>query len=221
MNGQRTTNNTIELPVKEAWLYLADNGFRRLHIADIWLTGSLSGIIGPTIRMFQGMLGDDAPHNHTAGYVGSGNVLEALKWVTERSGECYFRSTTRLKVIRNVKWFEDERADVLFHAKRYRGMPYAYGKVLILQALDCLYQTDMFTRCFTLTPLPYCSQMWAQACVDAGLLYLINGKTPDSVQPDDWDDEALKRPDVWQTVLEHDGKICRIYDLTIPNKEAA
>ena len=90
--------------------------------------------------------------------------------------------------------------------------PYAYAKVFILQALDCLFRTDMFTRRFTLTPLPYCSQMWAQACADAGVLRRVNGKEPDSVQPDDWDDESLKRPDVWKTVLEHDGKTCTIHE---------
>jgi len=104
------------------------------------------------------------------------------------------------------------RADVLFEAKKYNGWPYGYLKVGLLQPLDCLFHTDLFTRKFTVTPLPYCSQLWAKSCKEAGVLAKVNGKQPESTQPDDWDDHAQKNPQQWRTVLEHDGTICRIYN---------
>ncbi|HNR13089.1 MAG TPA: hypothetical protein PKM59_07250 [Thermodesulfobacteriota bacterium] len=199
-----------QMAVSAAWGYLQSRKYQDLHIADIWLTSSDS-LIGDTILLFQGLQGDPAEYHHTSGYSGSGNILEALKYVTERSGACYFRSCHTLKVIRNITWDEAVRADILFHAKKYQGWPYAYGKVVILQALDCIFRTDCFTRHFTVTPLPYCSQLWAKACQQAGALAMVNGKRPDSVNPDDWDDHSKIWPRQWRTVLEHDGRICKIY----------
>lgn len=197
-----------QLPIGDAWKKLEEDGFAQLRISDIWLLSSDS-LIGKIIRWGTHIQdGDPVRFNHVAGYTGSGNVLEALGvGVTERSGSIYFRSCHTLRIIRNVNWTQRQRAAVLFQAKKYQGMPYAYGKVIILQALDCIFRTDMFTRNFSLTALPYCSSLWASAQAKAGIGLSINGKSSaNSVCPDDWDDESLAHPNDWVTVLEHDGK---------------
>jgi hypothetical protein len=206
--------NGEQLPLNDAWKKLEESGFAQLRISDIWLSSSDS-FIGKLIRWGTHIQdGDPVRFNHVAGYTGSGNILEAIgAGVTERSGSIYFRSFHTLRIIRNVKWTQRQRAAVLFQAKKYQGMPYAYGKVFILQTLDCIFRTDMFTRNFSITALPYCSQLWASAQAKAGIGLSINGKSPESVCPDDWDDESLAHPEDWVTVLEHDGKNVIINDL--------
>jgi len=201
-----------------AWKFLEDHSFDHLRIGDIWLTSSKDSQFGKLIRRVTSWHGDPVTYNHIAGYTGSGNILEALHMVTERLGKPYFRSSNKLKIIRNRAWNQRQRAAILFQAKKYTGMPYGYLKVFLLQGLDCVFRTDKFTRCFSITPLPYCSQLWAQAVAMAGIAGKINGKHPKSVNPDDWDDEAERNED-WQTVLEHDGKNCRIEGQTVSTLE--
>lgn len=208
------TNNGWQMPVGEAWGFLRDNEFKLLHIADVAMTRS-QGLLGDVLCFGQSMKGDPARFNHVWGYTGNGQCLEALTHVIERPASVYFRSAVKMKIVRHMRLNENDRARILFQAKKYKGMPYAWGKVVILQLFDCAFRTDMFTRHFSITRLPYCSQMWADAYMKAGTLWEINNlRDPNSIVPDDWDDEVTKYPELWATVLEHDGKVCKVYDLS-------
>jgi len=202
----------ITLPVKKAWKHLQSTNYDHLRIADIWLISSKESILSKLIRWAtRHQQGDPVQFSHVAGYTGSGHILEALQFVTERPAKVYFRSNFTLKVIRNVTWTNRQRASILFHAKQYQGYPYGYAKVFLLQLLDCLFKTDKFTRYFSITPYPYCSQLWAKAVAKAGVTNKINNKYPQSVTPDDWDDESLNNPNEWSIVLKHDGSLCHIF----------
>lgn len=183
------------------WAELVRTGFQQLQPADIVLTRSKRGLLGRLIRHFLRRQGDPVVYNHIAGYVGSGRVVEALSRVVERSLGSYFTGDHCVKIVRNRTWPRTTRRRIVARARARKGRPYGLLKVAVLQALDNLFRTNRFTATFSITPLPYCSQLWATVVYEETAAR-INDVPPKSCEPDDFDDEVQKNPDRWETVLE-------------------
>ena len=172
--------------------------YEKLKIGDVLLTRSDS-FLGKGIRWMLKKKGDPVKYNHVAGYIGRGNILEALKTVIIRSLLIY--KTTTIKILRNENWTDSIRALILLEALKYEDKTYGYAKTFILQPLDQIFRTNFFTSKLSFTDLPYCSELWAKS------IYIITGERindvlPNSCEPDDFDDDSERKETAWKVIYE-------------------
>lgn len=166
---------------------------------DIFLTSSTS-LVSRLIKIVLWKFKDPAPYSHIAGYVGNNKVIEALfSGVTLSLVDKLLRDKDDFMVVRMKGVSDDDRKRMADLARYREGVKYGFVKVGVLQLFDQITHTNFFTKNFSVTNRPYCSELWAGIYEDV-LDYRINDVDPVSCEPDDWQDEVLKNPDKWERI---------------------
>lgn len=187
----------------------------REKIVEVALPGDVvivgcDGLISKGIRMFQTAKDNEkAECNHIAMYVGDGKIHEALiGGYVEQDIVKYLGKNSWFKIAR-LKSLNDRQRDLLLaRSKRLvdRKTKYAVGDIF-LQAVDSLFETNLFTRWFASRSKMLCSQAYAMCIMPWHSMF--DGQTWVCVSPDNISDEVRDHPDVWEVIVEvKRGVIC-------------
>lgn len=165
---------------------------------DILLTRS-NRLISRIIRAVLQRPGDPAPYSHVGGYVGNYQVIEAKHRVECTPLDAFLGDKSGVMIIRMVGVIDEDRQAMADMGRLREGGKYGYIKVGILQGLDQFFNTNWFTKTLSITNRPYCSELWASIYYDV-TGHKINGVSPRSCEPDDWEDEVLHNSHKWQII---------------------
>ena len=174
----------------------------KLEPADIIITKDKKGYFGRLIikamRLFQR---DKVMYQHAILVVDNTTCLEALMKIKYNNLNERLKDFERYKIIRCRLLAPDRKEAIVKEASSLIGKRYGFGR-LFLQLFDQVFHTNFFTDVVKNENVQICSSLVAWAYQkQTGLKF--NGVEWESCDPDDIDDESLKNPSVWETVLEY------------------
>ena len=143
---------------------------------------------------------DEVRYQHTLMMVTDEICIEALNKVTFNYIRERFTDFKRYKIIRHKNITDEQRLDIVLRAKSLRGLDYGYVR-LGLQLFDQIFSTNWFTRRIKDPNYQICSSLVAW-CYDVETGIRFNNINWSAVEPDDIDDESLKRYTDFETILE-------------------
>lgn len=169
--------------------------------ADIIITMDKKSLFSRAIlyslRLFQK---DPVDYQHSMLVIDNDRCIEAnlkveINRLTDRFGE--FK---RYKVIRHRHLTDKQRQEIVDKAFSMLGRRYSFLRVG-LQLFDQIFSTNYFTRRIGDPDQQICSSLVAW-CYKEVTGIKFNKVKWNSVEPDDIDDESLKNPYDWETILE-------------------
>ena len=182
---------------------------RNLTRGDIVLVRT-SGLVGRVIRWFTNEKNERSHWNHVGMYVGSGMMIEAVPFKTRIAPvSVYLKSgcevmIAHLRAVPKIHLFEEGEehglpSQLVVKALQCFGAGYGF-KTIVLQMLDNITRTGLFTRRWAKWTSPICSQIVARTYEDVMGLQFDREISWESVTPDDIGDEISNHDKRWEVV---------------------
>ena len=173
----------------------------KLLPGDIIITRSRGTLFGKLIlkimRMFQN---DRVKYQHIAMVVNNDMAIEALSKVELTCLKNRFSQFEKYKIIRCRTINNEERQNIVDIALQLEGVNYSFCR-LFFQFLDQIFQTNFFTNQIRDPRFQICSSLVAWA-YHMAVNIEFNNVDWKSCEPDDIDDESIKNPNMWKTIIE-------------------